>query len=103
MAVANVGVELAQTGRRVLLVDFDLESPGLDTFDCLGVSEGTLGVVDFVNKYLATGEVPDVRDFVETLSDIGKDGGESMLMPAGTRSEDDLALTRTRTSSFDYR
>lgn len=88
MALANVGVELAQTGRRVLLVDFDLEAPGLDTFDCLKASEDTLGVVDFVNKYLATGEVPDVQEFVDTCPDIGKDGGELMLMSAGTRSMD---------------
>ena len=88
MALANVGVELAQTGRRVLLVDFDLEAPGLDTFDCLKGSEGTLGVVDFVNKYLANGEVPDVREFVDTCDGIGKDGGELMLMPAATRSLD---------------
>ena len=33
MALVNVAVELANTGRRVLVVDFDLEAPGLDTFD----------------------------------------------------------------------
>jgi len=35
LALANIGLELARTGRRVLLVDFDLESPGIDTFEIL--------------------------------------------------------------------
>ena len=33
MALVNVAVELVRQGRRVLAVDFDLEAPGLDTFD----------------------------------------------------------------------
>lgn len=32
MALANVGVQLARRGKRVLLVDWDLEAPGLDRF-----------------------------------------------------------------------
>lgn len=32
MAVANVGVQLARRGKRVLLVDWDLEAPGLDRY-----------------------------------------------------------------------
>src|SRR5689334_22031775 len=32
MALVNVGVLLALEGRRVLLVDWDLEAPGLETF-----------------------------------------------------------------------
>jgi tetratricopeptide (TPR) repeat protein len=32
MALANVGVQLARRGKRVLLVDWDLEAPGLDRY-----------------------------------------------------------------------
>ena len=35
MALVNAAVKLVQGGRRVLVVDFDLEAPGLDTFDVL--------------------------------------------------------------------
>jgi MinD-like ATPase involved in chromosome partitioning or flagellar assembly len=38
LALANVGAHLALTGRKVLLVDFDLEAPGLDTFSKLDPS-----------------------------------------------------------------
>ena len=37
MALVNVAVELAQRGRRVLAVDFDLEAPGIDTFELVPV------------------------------------------------------------------
>ena len=36
MALVNSAVTLALRGRRVLVVDFDVEAPGLDTFECSG-------------------------------------------------------------------
>ena len=35
LALVNVAAELAGRGRKVLLVDFDLEAPSLDTFPSL--------------------------------------------------------------------
>ena len=66
MALVNAAVELAQRGRKVLAVDFDLEAPGLDTFDILGAGAGParLGVVDFVREYVVTGQAPEVGRFV---------------------------------------
>ena len=64
MAMANVGLSLAREGRRVLLVDFDLEAPGLDTFDLLKPSEPTRGIVDFVTDYRKTRIAPDVAEFI---------------------------------------
>lgn len=55
MALVNVAVELAQRGRKVFAVDFDLEAPGLDTFDVLRSPPASAGTVDFVREYLATG------------------------------------------------
>lgn len=50
MSLANVGVLLAQWGYRVLMVDFDLEAPGLESFfsTLLDVesARGKLGVID---------------------------------------------------------
>ena len=61
MALANVAVHLARRGRRVLLVDFDLEAPGLDTFPALRPEEPVPGLVDYVAEYLETDQAPDVR------------------------------------------
>jgi cellulose biosynthesis protein BcsQ len=44
MALANVGVLLAKAGNRVLLVDFDLEAPGLPSYGPLGDATGLPGI-----------------------------------------------------------
>ena len=80
MALVNTAVDLAQRGRRVLAVDFDLEAPGLDTFPILRGAEPTPGVVDFVQEYLDSGQAPDVRDFVGRSEPV-----ENLwVMPSGT-------------------
>src|SRR5688500_1566192 len=55
MALANTGVILAQWGYRVLMIDFDLEAPGLEKFfsslvDIPKVREQK-GIVDFLSDY----------------------------------------------------
>ncbi|HEY0929117.1 MAG TPA: ParA family protein [Gemmatimonas sp.] len=92
MALVNVAAHLASMGSRVLIVDFDLEAPGLDTIglgaDAVTVSR-TRGVVDFVTEYRKTGEVPDVRDFVYDCP-VLENNGQIFVMPAG-RDDDGYA------------
>ncbi len=63
LALANVATYLVRRGRRVLLVDFDLEAPGLDTFDIFKPPKGTPGIVEYVSDFLMSHESPDVRDY----------------------------------------
>ena len=83
MALVNAAVELANRGRRVVVVDFDLEAPGLDSFRILRPEKKTPGIVDFVRQYLDTARAPAVKDFVYQASGVGKEGGELWVMPAG--------------------
>ncbi len=64
MALVNVGLELVRRGRRVLLVDFDLEAPGLTTYDALRQEAESPGIVEYVTEYLRTGESPEVARFI---------------------------------------
>lgn len=82
MALVNVGLALAKSGRRVLLVDFDLEAPGIDTFEILRPPQPTAGIVDFVTQYRTFGASPDVRDFVYQPSDPRLEG-RVWVMPTG--------------------
>jgi len=83
MALVNVGVELARRGNRVLLVDFDLEAPGLETFN-LGVREPeAAGITEFVGRYIDTGEAPDVGEYIYECPGVGGKGGRLWIMPAG--------------------
>jgi hypothetical protein len=64
MALVNVAVSLAKAGKRVLLVDFDLEAPGLPSFDILSPGRGRRGIVDFIEEYRAGLVAPDVSDYL---------------------------------------
>ena len=87
MALVNVAVDLARRGRRVLAVDFDLEAPGLDTFDLPRPSGTTPGMIDFVSAYLGTGQAPHFEDYVFESSGVGNDGGGLWIMPSGAHHE----------------
>ena len=67
MALVNVGMELVRRGRRVLLVDFDLEAPGLTTYSPLRNKVGHPGVVEFVTEYIRTRQSPDVSRFMYSI------------------------------------
>jgi MinD-like ATPase involved in chromosome partitioning or flagellar assembly len=86
MAMANVGLSLARAGRRVLLVDFDLEAPGLDTFSLLRPDRPTPGIVDYVTEFRNTGIAPDVTKFVYEPSHPGLDA-TVWVMPSGKQDE----------------
>ena len=83
MALVNVAVSLALRGRRVLVVDFDIEAPGLDTFDVLRPQNEVSGVIDFVTQYLGSGSAPDASDFIGPCAPIGEKGGGLWIMPSG--------------------
>jgi Mrp family chromosome partitioning ATPase len=48
-AVANVAVVLAQWGARVLMVDWDIEAPGLNHYFAESFSSLPAGVLDFLD------------------------------------------------------
>jgi MinD-like ATPase involved in chromosome partitioning or flagellar assembly len=85
MALVNVGAQLAKMGRKVLLVDFDLEAPGLETFDRLRPPQPHAGIVEYVTEYRRTHSAPDVRDYIYSGGSVGKKGGQLWVMPAGRR------------------
>ena len=87
MALVNAAVELANTGRRVLVVDFDLEAPGLDTFDILHSKNQVPGIIDFVGEYIVSGQAPKVDRFIRKSPDIGNHGGGLWIMSSGAHNK----------------
>jgi MinD-like ATPase involved in chromosome partitioning or flagellar assembly len=98
MAVVNVATELIKAGFTVLIVDFDLEAPGLDTFNLTVPKKPTKGIVDFVIEYLETNEPPDISEFVYRCT-IPKATGQLWVMPAGASNDQ----YDTRFKSIDWR
>jgi MinD-like ATPase involved in chromosome partitioning or flagellar assembly len=81
MALINVALLLAEAGKRVLIVDFDLEAPGIPSFDLFRCAGSRAGVVDYVCAFRDSGEAPDVADFIVKCAD--GDIPPIWLMPAG--------------------
>src|SRR5450432_2922119 len=65
MALANVAWILASNGKQVLVVDWDLESPGLHKFFHPFLDESTVsatpGVVEIINDYASAAVSPGPR------------------------------------------
>ena len=85
MALVNAAVALAKRGRRILVVDFDLEAPGLDTFDIFRSPKPVPGVIDFVAEYLLSGQAPKVDRFVSEAAGVADGGGALWSMPSGAQ------------------
>jgi len=88
MALANVAVLLAEAGKRVLCVDFDLEAPGLPSYAIFGAAAARSGVVDYVNAYRENGVAPNVPDYIVECK---VDERSIWLMPAGRHTEEDYS------------
>ena len=95
MALVNCAFELANRGRRVLMVDFDLEAPGIEAFLDPYSARRSKGMVDFIVNYRTTREAPDVSDYVY---EAGPAGAKLWVMPAGRRDE----LYASRLSGIDW-
>ncbi|MCY4100578.1 MAG: AAA family ATPase [Rhodobacteraceae bacterium] len=83
MALANIAVGLSQMGKKVLVVDFDLEAPGLDTFDLLKPKGNPRGLVDYVLSYLETGKAPDASEYIHKSPRSNKEKNSIWIMPSG--------------------
>jgi hypothetical protein len=86
LALMNVAAQLVRSGKTVLVVDFDLEAPGLDSFPSIACESDVDGIVEFVSEYLETNISPPVRRFVSEckLSAFGR--GRLFLMRSGRRN-----------------
>lgn len=85
MALMNVAAELLSRGKRVLLVDFDLEAPGLDTFPMQIGRPINGGLVEMISDYLSSDEdfVPRIEEYVYDAKLEGVNAGVLWIMPAG--------------------
>src|SRR5262249_11081964 len=64
LALVNVAFELVQRSKRVLLVDFDLEAPGIPSFQFCKAAGPSLGLVDYISDFLRESAAPDVAAYV---------------------------------------
>jgi cellulose biosynthesis protein BcsQ len=106
MALANVGLLLAQWGYKTLLVDLDLEAPGLEnffqTFTDLAQARRAKGVVDFMLEAAERGEGIEGKTIGFSHDSVSiripRSEGSLELWTAGNR--DDAYFSRVRKLDF---
>lgn len=93
LALLNVAYELADSGLKILVVDFDLEAPGIHAkrwnaprrgsgLDVVGAGSDHPGIVEFVSGFLTGMQAPEVAEYIVDATP-GECGGTIELMPAG--------------------
>jgi tetratricopeptide (TPR) repeat protein len=87
LALANVAALLVKRGRNVVLIDFDLEAPGLDSFDEFASVVGKPGVVEYVTEFHRTQKAPALEKFVHACTLSTPLPGKLWIMPAGCKNE----------------
>ncbi len=107
LALLNVAYELADSGLSVLVVDFDLEAPGIHPgrwrneaehgTGTIGQASADPGVVEYVGRYMDTMRVPTVEDFIVDATPEGC-GGRIAVMPSGVVDES----YRMRLNAIDW-
>jgi hypothetical protein len=109
MAVANVGFLLARDhGLRVLVVDWDLEAPGLHRFFNMSEEDLGEGIIDYLDRYKTLVRSPKREIKQEDLSikrymrEIQKfsGGGSLNLLGAGSQQTKSKYVEKVR--SFDW-
>ena len=87
LALANVAALLVRRGHRVLLMDFDLEAPGLDTFAELVDIKEKPGIVEYVAEFQRRQSAPDITPFVHSIHLPEYLRGKLWIMPAGRKDK----------------
>ena len=82
MCLVNLASQLAQSGKKVLIVDFDIEAPGIPTFELTAPKSEAAGLTEFITQYRSTGIAPNVDEFIYRARDY-ESGGSIDVMPAG--------------------
>jgi MinD-like ATPase involved in chromosome partitioning or flagellar assembly len=98
MALVNVAAELVRQGQKVLVVDFDLEAPGLETYCHLQPPQPHPGIVEYVAEFRRRHQVPKLGDFIYEANPLGKKGGRLWVMPAGRRD----SVYRSALANLDW-
>ncbi len=84
LALANVAYSLAAAGKRVVLVDMDLEAPGLHDIPefALKGPGSKKGLVEYADAFRRQGKCPSITSHVHRCKE-SPGTGEIWLMPAG--------------------
>lgn len=87
LALVNIANRLAEFGKKVCVLDFDLEAPGLDSKYAAGMkTKIQQGLVDYIHSYSCHGIVPQhIKDYVVEVST--NSANNIYFIPAGDTAD----------------
>jgi MinD-like ATPase involved in chromosome partitioning or flagellar assembly len=86
LTLSNIAMRLADLGKKVCIIDFDLEAPGLHLkFNKhINQSEINKGIVEYISDFQSKDYVPkSINEYVTDVNYLGTLNGSIKLIPAG--------------------
>lgn len=106
LALANCARVLAAEGKKIVLLDLDLEAPGLlhfPAFQPQADQPRPAGFAEYLQTCVEAGPPPSLDEYVHLCRGMPGDKGKTWLMPAGRHGEPGyLAFLHTRSWSDFY-
>lgn len=87
LALANTAFRLAARGKRVFILDFDLEAPGLDAFRSMGDVKGRPGIVEYISAFAQQRKVDPLHEYVSEIDPSQTNPGKVFFMSAGKKDK----------------
>jgi len=107
LALSQVAIRLSEYGKKVCVLDFDLEAPGLHfkfhKYD--RASPISKGIVNYIDEFITKGKIPaSIKDFSIQLKPKNQRYKNIDLIPAGEIEQDDywMKLSQIDWSSLFY-
>ncbi|MFA9213733.1 MAG: KGGVGR-motif variant AAA ATPase [Candidatus Methylacidiphilales bacterium] len=86
LALSNMATRLSEFNKKVCVIDFDLEAPGMHFKFKKYTHQNTIknGIVDYINEFSAKNIIPNnIKDYSVTYTPSNKLFGPITLIPAG--------------------
>jgi tetratricopeptide (TPR) repeat protein len=84
LTLSNIATRLSELGKKVCLLDFDLEAPGLPFKFRNNKKEIKSGIVDYIFEYSHNGIIPEnIKDYSLSLEPLNSNFLPIQLIPAG--------------------
>jgi tetratricopeptide (TPR) repeat protein len=99
LALVNTAFRLAQKGKTVFILDFDLEAPGVDSFRLVGGGQPQAGIVEYVSQFSTDRKVPDLSEYVSEVDPAMAAPGKVIVMGAGRKDRG----YQVQLSRFDWK
>src|ERR1700730_17613040 len=87
LALVNTAFRLASRGKRVFVLDFDLEAPGVDAFTLFRDGQSRSGIVEYISSFIAEEKIEPLDGFVSEIDPGKTHPGKVFFMGAGRKDD----------------